>query len=175
MIKGEKIILRPFKNSDLKYTYNIRINLEINNLLLGFPLPVSDNAEKAWMNHIIDNKDKEQAYLAICNIVDNTFLGYCSLRKIDYLNGNGEFGIVILPEYQHKGFALEATMLATKYYLNTLRLHKIYCYIRNDNKRAILMFEKAGFIFEGGLKEHVYRMGQYLEILIYSVFEGTKK
>ena len=174
MINGEKIILRPFKKTDRKFTYQLRINLEIINSLLSYPLPVSDDVEGEWIKGIIEKKKSDQAYFAITSHDSNDFLGYCSLKNIDYRNGNAEYGIVILPEHQGKGYASEATKLISIYGIDTLRLNKIFCYIRSDNESSITMFKKAGYYLEGILKKHVFRNNRYIDVAIYAFLKKMK-
>lgn len=92
-------------------------------------------------------------------------LGFVGIVRISSKNRNGEFVIMIDPDHQGNGYAKEATKLAIGYAFNQLNLHKLYLTVDSVNKKAIHIYEQAGFQVEGEKKEHFFVNGTYHDAL----------
>jgi len=88
-------------------------------------------------------------------------LGFIGIVRISNKNRNGEFVIMIDPDHQGNGYAKAATKLAMSYAFNQLNLHKLYLTVDKVNKKAVHIYEKAGFQVEGEKKEHFFVNGSY--------------
>ena len=75
----------------------------------------------------------------------------------------------IIPEYQGKGIAMEASLMLLDYGFNTLNLHKITSDSFEENSSILKLLEKLGFKREGVLIEHYFHQGKYKNAVIHSV------
>lgn len=93
------------------------------------------------------------------------------LVEIDYIHRKAEFQIIVAPGYQGGGIATEATRRALNYAFSVLNMHKIYLLVSTDNRSAIHIYEKLGFVVEGELEEEFFARGRYQNALRMGVFQ----
>jgi UDP-4-amino-4,6-dideoxy-N-acetyl-beta-L-altrosamine N-acetyltransferase len=170
MLKGESIILRPLKMSDWEKTLLWRNNITIKQLAMLHPFPITEMVEKEWYENMLKSTSDKTIYFTISTKDDNP-VGFITLNKINYTHKNCYIGIVIGDfEAQGKGYGKEAMEIAIKYAFDTLNINKITLEVVENNISALALYKKLGFIEEGRLKRHFYAEGEYLDVLIYSIF-----
>jgi diamine N-acetyltransferase len=98
-------------------------------------------------------------------------VGIVELVSISYVHRHCEIQIIVPPEHEGKGYAKEAFRRGVQYAFETLNLHKVYLFVDKDNKKAVHIYEKAGFIQEGIMQEQFYTKGEYHD----AVFMGLLK
>jgi len=62
--------------------------------------------------------------------------------------------------------------LLLKHGFETLNLHRIFLRVYEENIRAVRAYEKAGFVFEGKMRQAVYKHGNYDDVLFMSVLRS---
>ena len=75
----------------------------------------------------------------------NGIIGYAIIQKIDFVNKNCEFGIILKKNYDKHGFGLYVfVMLCHKIFadIKLCELRNMYAVINEDNKIALKQFEK---------------------------------
>ncbi len=174
MITGEKVILRALNKEDISKILEIHNNLEIKKSAMFHPFPVSIEQDIEWFEKISEDKSNKFVYFSIIEKESNDFAGYTSLRNINWINRNCYFGITILPSMQGKGFGKEATSLMIDFAFNKLNLHKILLEVISDNKKAIELYKKLGFLEEGILKEQFYFDGIYHDVVLMAYVKRDK-
>lgn len=158
------IYFRALTIEDAPQTITFRKDKEIQELYLGNIYPNSLALEKNWIERLpglepytvtfgIENDKKE-------------LVGFFQLKNIDYINGHGEFSILIGAEYQGKAYGKLTTKQAIDYAFNTLNLRKLYLYVLSLNTRAIQLYDGLMFKKSGVLKQHVFRNGEYHDLII---------
>lgn len=83
----------------------------------------------------------------------------------------GKFGIMILRDYQGKGYGTEAVKWALDWGFKHAALHKISTMVYEHNPPSIKMCEKLGFKLDGRLRDETYYDGRFWDDLIYSMLE----
>jgi len=78
-------------------------------------------------------------------------LGLCGLMKRDNLD-DADLGYAFLPEFWHKGFALEAVESVIDYAKNTHQLSRILALSKSSNTPSIKLLNKVDFLFDRDLK-----------------------
>ena len=166
-IKGVKISLRPFKNNDFEETIHWRDDKKLRFVGLFHPFPVSNELEKDWCEEIVNDRSNKTVYFAIEENEENRMIGYFQLKNIDWISNTCEFSIIIGKESDRgKGYGKEALLLCLQYTFESLNLRKISLDVLVENKTAIALYEKIGFIKEGIRKKHVFYDGKYWDILL---------
>jgi RimJ/RimL family protein N-acetyltransferase len=103
------------------------------------------------------------------------YLGQCSVNQIYWPARNGRVFMALVSEEQKKGYgrqALEALVRAA--FAPPLELHKLWLIVRRDNRRAQALYLKAGFDFEGVLRDE-YRVGeQFYDMVRMSTITPSK-
>lgn len=98
-------------------------------------------------------------------------IGYVGLFEIHQRHRHAEFGIMIDPTHQGKGYAAEATTLAVQYAFSVLNLHKLYLIVADVNQKARHVYQKIGFQEEGILREHFFVGGKYHDAIMMNIFQ----
>lgn len=171
MLEGKNITLRPLKIEDIQYFHQWRNNIQIKELAMLHPFPVTNEQEIEWYNSIANKKDNKIIFFTIVD-KNNNVLGYTQLLNINWVNRNCYFGIIIGDtENRGKGIGKEVTELMTDYAFKTLNLRKILLEVLSTNTNAIKLYENLGFVSEGVLKEHAFIKGVYHDVLVMAKIE----
>lgn len=115
--------------------------------------------------------DENNHHYAITNETQE-YLGTVSLKNIDNKNKNAEFAIALHPKAMGKGISAMALQEIMEKAFDELKLHKVYLYVRSDNKRAIAFYEKNQLKYEGCFEEHLYVDGEYIDLYWYALRRG---
>ena len=105
---------------------------------------------------IVDDKDE--------------YLGTISLKNIDLINKNAEYAIVLRTCARGRGIAAKATRLILKKAFLNYGLKKVYLNVMAENRRAILFYEKFGFVREGVFKSHLMVKNTYQDLYWYAIY-----
>lgn len=114
--------------------------------------------------------DGKDIHLAIVNEKDE-YLGTISLKEFDAVAMNAEYAISLRKCAQGKGVGTEATKEILKFAFNKFGLEKVYLNVLADNKAAIRMYERIGFIYEGEFRKHLFLRGEYKTLKWYSLLK----
>lgn len=170
MLKGEKISLRPLMFSDWEKTIQWRNDIIIKRKAMMHPFPITEMVEKEWYENILKSKNQESVYFTVIDKLDEP-IGFVVLNKINQINKNCTLTIVIGESAsQGKGYGKETMKLIIGYAFNTLNLNKISVEVISINEPAMNLYKALGFVEEGILKKHFFSDGQYMDVLIMSLF-----
>jgi len=172
MLEGNKIRLRALQRKDFNQTYKWHNDLDLKNLTLSHPFPVTDVMEEKWIIDILEDKSNRNIYFGIENKNNNELVGIIFLSGINNIHQTCWLGILIGEnEARGKGFGTEAIKLIIDYAFNNLNLRKVSLEVVNSNKTAIETYKKIGFNIEGEMKMQVYINGILFNNLIMSIFK----
>ena len=121
------------------------------------------------VNFIMNSWDDENNYNYAVTNSKGEYFGTVSLKNIDRKNSNAEFAIVLCQRAIGTGIATTTLFHIMNNAFKILNLHKVYLYVRSDNKRAISFYKKNNLIYEGRFKEHLCIDGEYKDIEWFSL------
>jgi len=122
--------------------------------------------------NIIIPAENDEKNMMFAVIVDGSFIGTCSLHKIDTINRNGEIGYMIgNRNFWGKGIGTAVVRALTDYGFNRLNLHKISAGVEEPNIGSCVALEKNGFTKIAAIPENYYSNGVYLNTIIYCKFQ----
>jgi putative acetyltransferase len=75
----------------------------------------------------------------------------------------GSIGISVHGEFQGKGVGTALMAAAVDLADNWLNLTRLELEVYADNKAAIHLYERFGFVYEGTLRQHAFRNGEYID------------
>lgn len=106
-------------------------------------------------------------------IVDENdeYLGTVSLKNINLSARNAEFAISLRKKAQGKGIGYKSTMELLKMAFGRYDLQRVYLNVLTENLRAIRMYEKCGFIYEGEFRKHLFLYGEYKSLKWYGLLK----
>lgn len=160
-----KIGLRALELNDLSFLVKWRNDVEITSTLGGNRFFVSNLREESWIRN--SENDRTSVRLIIEDLETSSPLGLVNLTSISWINRSAEFSIFIgEKQCQGKGAGHSASKLMLEYAFNELNLERVYLYALEDNKRAIELYKKLGFIQEGCLINSVFKNGKYNNLVL---------
>lgn len=125
--------------------------------------------QEDWFEKV--SRDRNNEMLAIhFNLI---LIGVCGLCHIDWQNRTAEVSIYIGNEaYRGKGYGTEVLRLLKEKAFNEFNLHRLWAEVYSNNTASAGLFEKAGYILEGTLRQHGYKCGEYRDSLMYGLLKG---
>lgn len=86
-----------------------------------------------------------QVRLVIALNENRNAIGFVDLQNFDVRHRRAEVGIVLLPEWQHQGFANEVLGILGRYASKHLFVHQLYALVSVGNVAAQSLFANAGY------------------------------
>ncbi|MFV0468983.1 MAG: GNAT family N-acetyltransferase [Dysgonomonas sp.] len=159
-LESEHIKLRAIEPEDLEtlYEWENDTSLWIHGNTLA---PYSKLALREYINNTLsqDLFQSKQLRLMICLKSDRTVIGTIDLYDIDLFNSRSGIGILIDKNFRNKNYASEVLKIIQDYTFNFLNLHSLYSYIACENKISIQLFQNAGYVEVGLLKDWIVASG----------------
>ena len=103
------------------------------------------------------------------------YLGTISLKNPDLHAKNAEYAIVLRKKAQGCGLAACATEEILKKAFDEIALERVYLNVLEDNTRAISLYEKSGFVYEGEFRNHLFLNGRYRTLKWYGILKEEYK
>jgi RimJ/RimL family protein N-acetyltransferase len=168
----EPVYLRALDLSDLERTWKWHNDSGLYETLVHPFRHVSRAAEEEWIRRKLAYSQTE-IQLAICLKESNQHIGIINLCSIDWTTRMAEIGIFIgEPEHRSKGYGRQAMRLMLRHAFNDLGLLRLYLTVFADNHPALRAYEKCGFVVEGRLRRHAYKLGQFKDLIFMGICMG---
>lgn len=98
---------------------------------------------------------------------DGDTVGAIDLFEFDPQNMRAGVGIIISPEYRHKGYALDALTVLEGYVRSVLHMRQLWCSVTEDNKASLQLFLRAGYTECGRRKEWIVTSDGALDEILF--------
>lgn len=165
-IVGERIYLRPLEPTQDNHLYSTWLNDE--EVRRHFSIfPTSDARGKERLDNLY--KDFKHIIFGVTLKSDNRLIGLVGLKDINQLNQSAEFYVIIDRSMWGKGYGTEATKMMIRYGFMELNLNRIQTQDMEENIAGWRADEKAGFKYEGTLRELIPRFGKFHDVRVYSM------
>lgn len=161
---GEDILLREFRQEDISGLRSWVNDDSARFLGAAYIKPQTWEQTEAYLASLLRG-DAGGLNLVIADKTTRRYLGQISLMMIDQSARRAELAIVMAPDSAGKGYATQAIRVITRYAFEQLNLRRLYLQVHADNNRARHVYDKCGFAEEGRLREHIYRDGQYIDLI----------
>ncbi len=97
-------------------------------------------------------------------------IGINGLHDIDPVSRKATYGIKVgEAAWRNRGYGAEAVGLMLRYGFEELNLNRIELQVCEHNWRAIRVYQRAGFVHEGCLREAVYVNGRYRDVYQFAI------
>lgn len=169
---GERLYLRALTPLDVDGNYQFWLNdPELNLQNSHHVFPYTRESLLDYVNTSYTRRDVLP--LAIVDRSNDRHVGNISLTNIDYVNSTSSFGIIIGErDYWGKGFAQEALTLLLGHAFCALNLNRVYSGTTPLNIGSQKMMEGVGMIREGVRRSHLYKNGEYVDVIEYGVLRA---
>ncbi|HUU20549.1 MAG TPA: GNAT family protein [Sedimentisphaerales bacterium] len=165
-IESEKIYLRSLELVDLDRIRKWHNDPVLYETFSGPFRYVSSATDEEWLKNKV-RYSMQEINLAICLAENSQHIGNIYLRDINWVARHAELAIFIgEPDQRSKGYGQAAVRLLKKHAFEDLGLLRLYLTVLVDNRGAIRMYEKCGFVVEGQLRRHAFKQGMFKDVLI---------
>ena len=169
-LEGTGIFLRAYNEGDEQLVARIENHPDTRETLF-YALPTSPKQQRDVLLDRI--KDPNNVIFIICRKEDGEPIGQTALFRIDWVGRAAVFYIGIADkENWSRGYGSEATALVAEYAFNTLNLNRIQLHVAVENKRAVKVYQRTGFVIEGTLREAMFRDGQYHDFYVMGLLKS---
>ena len=173
-IETERLVLRPFRESDLDDLHAIRSLPEVVRYLYGDVRSRTEVeellAERAALTSL--NHDGDGLVLAAERRDDGRVIGdiVLWLRSREHLQG--EIGFVFHPEAQGHGYAREAATALLDVAFGPLGLHRVYGRTDARNDASAALMRRLGMRQEAHFRENEIFKGSWGDELVFAVLRS---
>lgn len=168
--EGQRIVLREYRQEDVEAVWAYSHDPEVTRFTV-WP-PNDRSSTEAFVNRAIAASVQEprQVFeLAVADRRSDRVLGGARLTIRSTLHQVGDVGYVIHRECWGQGLAGEAVRLLLELGFTSLSLHRIEATCDPDNVRSRRVLEKAGFQWEGYLRQHLWVQGRRRDSLLFGL------
>ena len=162
-------ILRKWRLSDAKdLAASLNNEKILNNLRDGLPYPYTEKDARDYVSLMLSSDADSTVAYAIT--VDGKAIGSIgAFRQKNIHRQTAEIGYYLAEEYWGRGIMTEAIRQLCKIIFDTTDILRIYAepFAYNTGSRRAL--EKAGFVFEGTMKNNAVKNGKVLDMALYSL------
>lgn len=121
-------------------------------------------------NAATELSDGKSLHFAIADEQDE-YLGTISLKDVDLIAKKAEYSICLRRKAQGQGVAVKATDKLLQMAFEQFGLQRVYLNVLADNKKAIHLYVKCGFSYEGEFRKHLYLRGEYKDLKWYGILK----
>lgn len=169
-LHGKNISLRALEPEDLDFLFSAE-NDESFWEISGTQIPYSKYVLKKYIeNAHQDIYEAKQYRFVICN-TKNIPVGMIDLFDFNPQHKRVGLGILILKEYQAKGYGPEALEMLIDYAFTYLNVHQIFVNISAENDNSIALFEKFNFEKIGIKKDWIFANDKFKDEILYQLIK----
>ena len=161
---GDNVYLSPISLDDVeKYAEMVNdIKVSVGLGYLSYTNIIDFESEKEFLISV-----KKEKMFAVRLLKNDELLGNIGFNSVDLLNCTAVIGIMLgNPNYQRKGYGIEAVKLILDYGFSFLNLRNISLSVFEYNEAAYNLYKKAGFKEVGRLRKAVEIMGKTYDVII---------
>lgn len=160
--------IRKWKLSDAKDLATALSNAKIqNNLRDGLPYPYTEQDGVDYISAMLSADENETFAFAIT--VDSKVIGSIGVfRQGNIHRLTAELGYYIAEEYWGKGIMTEAVRQICEYVFDKSDIIRIFAEPFAHNAASCRVLEKAGFQYEGTLRNNAIKNGKVIDMKMYS-------
>lgn len=167
----EKISLRELKREDVTGMLEWMHDPEVQKgLRMNAAEKTEEDALKFIAEALTEPTNGGDVHFAIVDEKDK-YKGTISLKNFNFESRNAEYAICLRRNAQHRGIATQATRELLRLAFEEYKLEKVYLNVLAQNVKAIQMYEKVGFAYEGQLRRHLFLNGEYKNLMQYSMLK----
>jgi RimJ/RimL family protein N-acetyltransferase len=162
----EHCTIRPWQlddaNSVARHANNRKVWIALRDF---FPHPYTIEDAHTFLKSVINS----EAATLFCVEANGAAAGGISIRLgADVHRQTAELGYWLGQEFWGRGIMTEAVAAFTDFCFEQFQLRRIYAEPFANNPASVRVLEKAGFAFEGRLKNNVLKDGKLLDSLLYA-------
>ena len=168
-----KIELREWKTGDAPDLTAAINNKKVLDNLREIPYPYTEKDAAEYIAAMLSAEKDSQYDFAIC--LDDKVIGNIGVFRRDNVHRyTAEMGYYIAEPYWGKGIMTEAVRQMCAYIFENTDIIRIFAEPYAYNNASCRVLEKAGFQFEGILRQNAVKNGQSVDMRMYAIIRDRK-
>ena len=170
-LETERFLLRPIEASDTKEVFHYFSQDEVTKY---YDLNTFKDIKEAKV--LIENwqkkyHKKEGFRWGIATKKENKIIGSCGYHNWEKEHFKAEIGFEVTPEFWRKGVMTEVLQSILRYGFEAMELNRIEALYDIENLASKKTLEKAGFVYEGVLRQSAFEKGHFCDAAICSLLK----
>ncbi len=173
----ERFLLRPLEMTDVSAMHTLSNDPDVSANLADMPYPYPREAAVGTVEamHNLAACGEAFAFALIPRTGESKELVGVIYLVVNPVNQHGELIYWIGKPYWGLGYATEAVQAVIIFAFNRLQLHRVYAHVFQHNMASSRVLQKAGMQYEGMLREHIFKNGQFADLLCYGLLREEFK
>jgi RimJ/RimL family protein N-acetyltransferase len=160
LVRGERVYLRAVEPEDADLIHGWYAHADTARLMGEWPR--SRARRRADADSATREAGRDWFAYIICLIADDRPIGRADVFEVDRVNGSAGFGMAIGEHDERgKGYGTDAVNAILDFCFGQLRLERVWLVTDSVNERAQHVYEKAGMVHEGRLRQAFYQDGVF--------------
>jgi RimJ/RimL family protein N-acetyltransferase len=167
----KRLLLRPLTTDDSGRIEELARDYDVAKSTLNIPHPYPEGSAIQFIESVLTaERNNKIVMFAITKKESQLLIGLINLNLAAPYK-RGELAYWIGKQYWGKGYGTEATKALLEYGFNHLNLNRIFAASFSSNPGSWRIMEKVGLKYEGTLKQHVARFGQFYDLVYYGLLK----
>ncbi|WP_010257021.1 GNAT family N-acetyltransferase [Myroides injenensis] len=171
-LQTERLTLNLPQANDIPRLIEIMKNPVYSENTSNIPFPYTRENGEFWVNLAVEGLQHGKQYIFAIRLKDNPMIIGGIGLGIDQTNNRAEMGYWLDDQYWDKGIITEAAKALIQFGFDTLKLHKIFATHFTHNSASGRVMQKIGMKQEAILKEHLFKNGNYLDLISYAIINN---
>lgn len=169
LLETERLLLRPLELSDAPMLSKLANNIEIAATTLSMPFPYPEGAAESFIRALQESAElSPDLNLGMIRKADQQWMGIIHLG-VNHRHQHAEFGYWIGVPYWSQGYTSEAAQRLVDHAFADLGLRRVYASYFTHNVGSRRVMEKVGMTYEGRLRQHYERFGNFYDVGYYGI------
>lgn len=164
------IKLRSICNDDAIVLMELNNSKLIADFVVGNPEIVNIEQQLNWIEKTKHETNTKRWMIDF----EGKAVGTIILSSIDYYNLVGNMNIKILSDFQGKGIAKRALLMACDIAFDELELFCLTANVLSFNSKSRMLFLRAGFHEDGVLRSRIIKNGQRHDLISFSLLKSER-
>ncbi|MFD1927489.1 GNAT family N-acetyltransferase [Sporosarcina siberiensis] len=170
-LETKRLLLRPFTSDDSGRIEELAGDYDVAKSTLNIPHPYPKGSAIQFIESMLTaEKNNKIIMFAITEQESQLLIGLINLNLAGPYK-RGELAYWIGKQYWGRGYGTEATKAVLEYGFNHIKLNRIFAASFTSNPGSWRIMEKVGLKYEGTLKQHVARFGQFYDLTYYGLLK----
>jgi len=169
ILETERLIIRRLKMTDSARVQLLANDYDIARMVTLMPHPYTLQDAQSWIALTHTEMDMKSSFaFGIVLKSEDVLVGSIKVGS-EMLNRRSELGYWVGKAYWGQGYMTEAAGRAVQFGFEVLGLNRIFATHHRPNIASGRVMQKIGMTYEGTLRGHVIKMGQSVDLCMYSI------
>lgn len=172
-LQSTRFLLQQFMPGDLDFVFEGLSHPDVIRYYgVNFNSLEATKIQMEWYNNLLT--EKTGIWWKIVSQQTNEKLGAIGMNNYQQQHKKTEIGYWLLPGYWKQGVVSEVLPVVIDHLFSKEGIHRIEALVEDGNDSSCKVLLKAGFIYEGKMRECEIKNGQYINLLIFSMLSTDK-